>query len=311
MTFLTKSKIGIPQLGFGSGTVYFQGPTPTAPPNEELIKMQINAVENGFIHLDSAECYGNDRELKQSLNTLFKSGVVGREDLFITEKYFAGDGTFTYHSASINPYERIKKFLSDTDLEYADLYLLHAPFIKKESHGFDLKEAWKFMQQCQDEGLAKIIGVSNFRVEDLKEIWDSTKTNPQVNQIEFSPFLQNQTPGIYDWCKSHNVEIEAYSPLGPLTKGDLTQGAGLEFKKYIDEISAKYVKTAGQVILRWVIDKDVIPISTSTKPSRLEELKGAFGWSLEKSEVDKISQLGSKYNPVLRQYWLKEFSHYD
>ena len=191
------------------------------------------------------------------------------------------------------------------------MYLLHAPFIKKESHGFDLKEAWKYLQQCQDEGLAKFIGVSNFTVQDLEEIWGTTKTNPQVNQIEFSPFLQNQTPGIFDWCKSHGVEIEAYSPLGPLTKGDLSQGAGLEFKKYIDELSQKYNKTASQIILRWVIDKEVIPISTTKKTERLEELKGVFGWSLDKDEVNKISELGNNYKPSLRQYWIKEYSKYN
>ena len=83
-SFLTKSKIGIPNLGFGSGTAYFQGPAPTNPANEQLIQMQTTAIEHGFIHLDSAECYGNDRELKQSIENVLKSGTVQRKDLFIT-----------------------------------------------------------------------------------------------------------------------------------------------------------------------------------------------------------------------------------
>lgn len=307
---LPKNNSGIPLLGIGSGTYYFKR-SAEEPTNPQLVNIFSTALKDGFIHLDSAECYKNDEELKESLDKVLSSTDIKREDIFITDKYFAGDGTYTSHSSYANPYDRIKSFNEFLNTPYTDLYLLHAPFIKKESHGFDLKEAWKFMQQALDEGLVKYIGVSNFAVEDIEEIWGTTKTNPQVNQIEFNAFLQNQTPGIVDYCKSKDIVIEAYSPLAPLTSGDLTSGPGLEFIKFIDELGSKYKKTRTQILLRWVIERGIVPITTTSKVERFEELKGIFDWSLSSEDVDAISKLGSEYKPSLRKYWKPEYSKFD
>ncbi|ONH72202.1 NADPH-dependent conjugated polyketone reductase C1 [Pichia kudriavzevii] len=309
MTFkLPTDKSGIPLIGIGSGTYYYKKDK-HAPVNEQLVKIFTTAVKEGFVHLDSAEVYGNDAELRDALKQLVGGGFK-REDIFITDKYYAGDGSYSAHSPFSNPYERIKSLVKELNTSYVDLYLLHAPFIKKESHGFDLKEAWKYLQQAKDEGLAKRIGVSNFGVEDLKEIIGTTATDPEVNQIEYNAFLQNQTPGIVEFSQSHNIAVEAYSPLAPITSGDLTQGKGLEFAKYLEELGAKYGKTNTQILLRWVIQTNVIPITTTSKVERLQELKGVFGWELEASEVSKISELGKAYG-TLRKYWKPEYSKYD
>lgn len=310
MTFqLPKNELGIPELGVGSGTYYFKR-SADASANEHLVSILTSAVKEGLNHLDSAECYGNDVELKGSLSKILDSGIK-REDVFITDKYFAGDGSYTSHSTSLNPYDRLKKLTEELNTPYVDLYLLHTPFIKKGVHGFDLKEAWKFMQQAKDEGLAKIIGVSNFAVEDIKEIWDTTAQNPQVNQIEFNAFLQNQTPGIYDYCKSNNIVIEAYCPFAPVRNGDLTQGAGLKFAEYLKTLSEKYNKSFMTILFRWVIQRGVIPITTTSKVERFAEMKEVFGWELDASEVDEITKLGSQYKPVLRKFWKPEFGKYD
>ena len=311
MTFkLPRDKLGIPLLGIGSGTYYYKR-SPDLPPNEQLVSIFTTAVEKGFVHLDSAEVYGNDAELKASLHKLLASGKVKREDIFITDKYFAGDGSYTAHSKYKNPYERLTQLLADLDTPYVDLYLLHAPFIKKETHGFDLKEAWAFLQQAHDEGLAKRIGVSNFAVDDLKQIWDTTKTNPQVNQIEFNAFLQEQTPGIVEFSQSKGIVVEAYSPLSPITAADLTQGAGLHFAEYLDSLASKYAKTRLQVLLRWVIQRDIVPVTTTSKPERFAEFEGVFGWQLDAAEVAQLSQLGAAYKPPFRKYWKPEYGKYD
>lgn len=311
MTFIETGSHGIPLLGFGSGTYYVK--EEGAPEvNEVLVSMFVTAMKEGFVHLDSAECYGNDLELRQALKAVINDGTYKREDLFITDKYFSGgDGSYDSHSECANPYDRLQKFLKEVDTPYVDLFLLHAPFIKEETHGFDLKGAWKFMQQCKDEGLAKKIGVSNFEVKDLEELWGSTATNPEVNQIEYNAFLQDQTPGVVEWCRSHNVVMEAYSPLGPLYKADLTQGVGLQFKQLLDELSAKYFKSENQILLRWVIEQGIIPISTTSKAERLAELKGVFGWKMDKEDVLKIETLGKEYKPRLRQWWNPEFGKYN
>lgn len=311
MTFIETGSHGIPLLGFGSGTYYFKEDGDNEV-NQVLVNMQIAALKAGFTHMDSAECYGNDRELRESLQVVINDGTYKREDLFITEKYYSGaNGSYEGHSKSANPYARLQKFLEDVNTPYVDLYLLHAPFIQKETHGFDLKGAWKFMQQCKDEGLAKRIGVSNFEVKDLEEIWGSTETNPEVNQIEYNAFLQDQTPGVVEFCRKNNVILEAYSPLGPLYKGDLTQGVGLQFKILLEALSNKYHRSENQILLRWVIEEGIIPISTTSKQERLEELKGVFGWKMDKEDVEKIETLGKQYKPTLRQWWIPEFKKYD
>lgn len=308
---LPKNNSGIPLLGIGSGTYYYKA-TADQPANPLLVKIFSTALKEGFIHLDSAECYKNDAELKETLDTILSTTDLKREDIFITDKYYAGDGTYTTHSTFSNPYERIKAFNQYLNTPYTDLYLLHAPFIKKESHGFDLKEAWKYMQQALDEGLVKQIGVSNFAVDDIEEIWDTTKSNPQVNQIEFNAFLQNQTPGIVDYCKSKNITVEAYSPLAPIISGDLTNGAGLKFIELIDELASKYKKTRTQILLKWVIERGIVPITTTSKLERFEEFKGIFdNWNLSAADVDAITKAGAEYKPSLRKYWNPEYSKYN
>lgn len=307
---LPVDELGIPLLGIGSGTYFFKRDS-NAGANEQLVNIFSSAVKEGFIHLDSAEIYGNDLELNETLKNVLSSGEIKREDLFITDKFFVGDGSFTKRSSFANPYDRIKKFNEYLNTPYVDLYLLHAPFIKSETHGYSLKEAWKFMQQAYDEGLAKRIGISNFTVDDIKEILDTTKINPQVNQIEFNAFLQNQTPEIVQFCKSNNIVVEAYSPLAPLTGADLSQGAGLKFAEYLDQLAEKYSKTKTQILLRWVIQMGIVPITTTSKVERLIELKGVFGWELEASDVEEITKLGAAYKPVYRKYWKPEFSKFD
>lgn len=308
-----EDKLHIPLLGFGSGTTHFNAnyvKGVESPVNTKLVSLLTTSIQKGFTHLDSAEVYGNDAELKESLHNGLKEGFQ-REDIFITDKYFAGDGTYTLHSKYDNPYDRIKKLASYLETPYVDLYLIHAPFIKKESHGFDLKEAWAYMQQAYDEGLAKRIGVSNFAVEDLEKIWNTSKTNPQVNQIEFNAFLQNQSPGIVHYCQSKGILIEAYSPLNPITSADLTTNAGSLFAEYLDSLCEKYSKTRLQVLLRWVIQLGIIPITTTSKTERFTEFEGIFGWELAKPEVERITSLGNAYQPPFRKYWKPEYGKFD
>lgn len=307
---LPKSENGIPLMGIGSGTAYYKRSS-NLPFNEKLVNIFTTAIENGFVHLDSAEIYDNDQELKETLKRTLTNKKIKREDIFITDKYYIGDESYKSLSSFKNPYTRIKYLLKTLETPYIDLFLIHSPFIKRETHGFDLKEAWKYMQKCYDEGLVKKIGVSNFTVDNIQEIWDTTKTNPMVNQIEFSAFLQNQTPGIVEFCQSRGITIEAFSPLSPITVADTSKGAGLNFISYLDQLAKKYSKTRTQVLLRWIIQMGIIPITTTSKIERFEEYKGIFNWSLNSSEIQQIASLGSAYKPAFRKYWKPEFDKYN
>lgn len=288
----------IPAVAYGVGTKWFKFG------RNELDANVVNAIKSalakGFVHIDGAEIYNTNGEIGEAIAGL------DRKNVFLTDKYFSGDLSHTRISPHGKPYDSLKHSLqNELKVDYVDLYLLHAPFISKESHGFDLAEAWKSMEQAQKEGLTKNIGVSNFAVKDLEEILLVAEIKPVVNQIEFNAYLQNQTPGIVEFSQKNGILVEAYSPLAPLVKGE--KG---EFTDYLDTLASKYNKLPSQILLRWVLERGVLPVTTSGNEERQSQLVNIFDFSLTPEEVEKIKTLGEKH-PTLRQYWTKEYSKYD
>lgn len=288
----------IPAVGYGTGTKWFKLGRNEIDTN--LVKTLQLALDKGFVHIDGAEVYNTDLEIGQA--------IAGRDrkSLFLTDKFFAGDSSYKHKSSHGLPYDSLKYHLANQlNTDYVDLYLLHAPYIKKESHGFDLKEAWQSAEKAYEEGLAKNIGVSNFSVDDLKEILEIAKVKPVVNQIEFNPYLQNQTPGIVEFSQQNGILVEAYSPLGPIVKGEPG-----ELTEYLETLGSKYKKTPSQVLLRWTIQRGVLPVTTSAKEERIAQFIDLFDFELASDEVDKITEIGKKH-PTLRQYWTAEYSKYN
>lgn len=288
----------IPAVGYGTGTKWFKLGRDEIDTN--LVKTLKLALAKGFVHIDGAEVYNTDAEIGLAI------AGTDRASLFITDKFFAGDGSYTARSSFGSPYESLKYHLANKlKTEYVDLYLLHAPFIKKESHGYDLKEAWKSAEKLVEDGLARNIGVSNFSVDDLKEVLEVAKIKPVINQIEFNAYLQDQTPGVVEFSQKNGILVEAYSPLGPIVKGE--QG---EFTQYLETLGTKYNKSASQVLLRWTLQRNVLPVTTSAKEERIALFVDIFDFELTSDEVEKITTIGKKH-PPLRQYWTKEYSKYD
>lgn len=283
-TFKLASGSLIPAIGFGTGTKWFKLGRDEI--DEKLITTVANAIKLGFNHIDGAEIYNTDNEIGQAI---IRSGV-DRKSLWITDKYFSGDGTYSNRSPQPNPYEALKADLARFKLDYVDLYLIHTPFITKDTHGFTLIEAWKYVEKLHEEGLAKNIGVSNFAVEHIQQILDSKpKYLPLVNQIEFSPYLQNQTPGIVEFSQKHGILVEAYGPLAPLTKAKPGPLDSL-----LEKLTKKYSRSDTQILLRWVIQKGVLPITTSSNEKRLTEILDVYNFKLEDSDVEEITKVGQQ-----------------
>ncbi|CUM66084.1 uncharacterized protein PRCAT00003738001 [Priceomyces carsonii] len=289
----------IPAVGFGTGTKWYKFGNDEV--DTKLVSTLERAIKVGFDHIDGAEVYGTEVEIGKAV----KESGIKRDDIFLTTKYFAGDGSYTTHSKEANPYESLKASLKKLQVDYVDLYLLHAPFIKKESHGFTLVEAWNYLEKLVEDGYAKSIGVSNFAVDDLKEILASNpKIKPAINQIEFNAYLQNQTPGIVEFTQEHGILVEAYSPLGPIVKG--SPGP---LDDTLKNLSKKYSKSEGQILLRWVLQRNILPITTSGNEERRKQFIDIFDFKLTTEEENEITKIGSK--KVLRQYWTKEYSKFD
>lgn len=282
----------------GTGTRWYKQEETADNFSQDLVdQLKYALTLPGTVHLDAAEVYRTYPEFSEALKQTSKP----RDEIFITDKYS------TQLKVTKDPIEGLETSLKRNNLEYVDLYLLHSPFISKEKNGFTLEEAWQQMEQLYKEGKAKNIGVSNFSVDDLQKLMATAKILPQVNQIEHNAFLLNQTPGIVNFCQDHKILVEAYSPLGPFQK---KSEANAEFYEYIKSLAEKYGKTEAQVLLRWVADNGILPVTTSSKKERIENAQNLFTFDLTKEEVEKITELGRK-NKAQRLYWNSEYDKFN
>lgn len=290
--FKLNDGLAIPAIGYGTGTAWFKGSPGEL--DQTLVNNLETALESGFTHIDGAQIYNTSSEIGEAIAN------HKREDIFLTDKYNVAA------NSKITPYDALVDSLKNQlKTDYVDLYLLHSPFISKSTHGFDLVEAWKYLEKLVDDGYARSIGVSNFSVEDLQTILKSDyKIKPAVNQIEFNPYLQNQTPGIVEFSQKEGIVIEGYSPLGPLLKGKPGPIDDL-----VAKLASKYNKAEEQILLKYTIQREILPITTSSKESRIKSFLDITDFRLTQEEVDEISKLGQQ--KTLRQYWTKEYSKYD
>lgn len=278
----------IPALGYGAGRWFHYGDDKIV---QEAIDTIALAVDLGINHIDGAEVYNTEVETGLAL---IKAGKP-RESVFITNKYFSGLGDFStdVKSAASTPYEALKLSLKKLQLEYVDLYLLHSQNIKKEIHGFTLVEAWRDLERLKDEGYTKSIGISNFNKFALTELLNSNpKHLPVVHQIEYSPNLQNQTEGIVEFSQSHGLLIEGFAPLSPLTNAPKVW-EDAQLVPYLEFLAKKYNRTTSQIILRWVHQKGVVPITATVNADRIKSYADVFTFALTAGEEDKVTKLGN------------------
>ncbi|KAL6940431.1 hypothetical protein ACO0QE_004331 [Hanseniaspora vineae] len=298
----------IPAVGvIGTGSTWFKTAENDNTFSNDLVDQISQALKlPGIVHIDAAEIYRTYPEVGKAI----KESSKPRDEIWITDKYS------TAFKISDTPVDGLNVALKKLNVEYVDLLLLHSPWIDQAAYGFGVVKAWKYLEQLYQEGKAKNIGVSNFGVEDLKLLLSSPEVEikPQVNQIEYNPFLQEQTPGIYQYCQEQNILLEAYHPLGPLVlkakakPDDEFVARNKDFYRLISELAEKYQKTESQILLEWTYEMNVLPVTTSSKFQRIKDAQYLFDpeFALSKEEVAKIRDLGSQNEPH-RTYWKKEY----
>lgn len=282
---IRQSHTCIPVLAFGTGTQWRIAKREGETKGQfitKLVDQLVTAIEEGFNHIDTAEYYLTHQEVGEAI----KKSRIPRSNLFVTDKY--NQGAWTGLNCS-GPIQAAQKGLENLGINYFDLYMLHRPDITKENAGIDLREAWSQVEDLYETGIAKAIGVSNFPLETLKQLESYCKYLPMVHQVEFNPYLQNQSPGVVEWCQSRQIIVEAYSPLAPLSRA---RPGPLD--NILPDLTKKYGKSETQIMLRWVIDRGVVALTTSSKIERIREILGTLDFKLEKSDVDLINHVGSK-----------------
>ena len=262
MTVQTKTlnnNIEMPELGYGVFRVE-QG--------QELVEAVKTAIKKGYRSIDTAAIYGNEESVGQGVNQAMEEGLVTRDELFITSKVW-NDGLS--YDETIQAYETS---LSKLGLDYLDLYLIHWPGDNK------YQEPWKALETLYKEKRVRAIGVSNFQVNHLEDLRKNFEITPVINQIEFHPRLTQEEVRMY--CKEHNIQVEAWSPLmaGELLDNETIAG-----------IAEKYNKSVAQVILRWDLQHNVITIPKSMNEKRIEANINLFDFELTSEEMKQLDAL--------------------
>ncbi len=248
----------IPQLGLG---VYQIAPRDTARAVRE-------ALEAGYRHIDTAQMYGNEREVGEGV----RDSGLAREDVFITSKL---------SNAAHRPDDARRAFdatLAALGSDVVDLFLIHWPL--PTLYGGDFVSTWRVLEGFQREGRARSIGVSNFQPSHLERLTAETDTVPAVNQVEAHPYFVNDPVRAYG--QQHGIVTQAWSPLA--------QGAVLA-DPAITAIAARLVRTPSQVVLRWHIQRGDVVFPKTVSPERMRENLDLFTFELEADDMTALAAL--------------------
>ncbi|MFF4322994.1 aldo/keto reductase [Streptomyces sp. NPDC001568] len=248
--------VQIPQLGFGTFQI----------PPEETRKTTKAALEAGYRHIDTAQMYGNEKEVGQAV----RDSGLDRADVFVTSKLNNGAHA---HDDALAAFDRS---LRELGLDYLDLFLIHWPL---PGTG-DFTETWKALEEIYRSGRAKAIGVSNFQPHHLRRLLENSVVVPAVNQIEVHPYLTQDEVRAYG--AEHGIATEAWSPIA--------QGKVLE-DPAIGRIASRVGKSPAQVTLRWHLQRGDIVFPKSSTRTRIQENFDLFDFELGEGDMAEISAL--------------------
>lgn len=248
--------VDMPIQGFG---VYQMTDT------SECEKAVIDAIETGYRLIDTAASYQNESQVG---NAIKKSGIE-RNKLFVTTKLWLQDANYEGAKA------QFERSLNRLQLDYIDLYLIHQPY--GDVHG-----AWRAMEELQQSGKIRAIGVSNFHPDRLADIIAFNKISPAVNQIEVNPFNQQLHP--VAWMKSRGIQPEAWAPFAEGRNG-------LFEHPVLAKIGQKYGKSVGQVVLRWILQRGIVSLAKSVRKERMEENINILDFELSSDDLLEITAL--------------------
>jgi 2,5-diketo-D-gluconate reductase A len=251
--------VEMPILGFG---VY------QIPDAAECEKSVLTALETGYRSIDTAAAYGNEEAVGKAIS---KSGI-DRKELFITTKLWISNAG----------YEKAKQGFDDSlnklGLDYLDLYLIHQPY--GDVHG-----SWRAMEELYESGKIRAIGISNFQPDRVMDMIVFNKIVPAINQIETHPF--HQQIETQEFLKENKVQQESW---GPFAEGKNT----LFSNELLAAIGKKYNKSIAQVVLRWMIQRDVVVIPKSVTKERIVQNFDVFDFELAENDMEQIKTLDEK-----------------
>jgi len=294
----------MPALGFGT---FLAGPGEVGASVRE-------ALRAGYLHIDCASAYANQAEIGAVFAEIFNDPESGikREDIFITSKLFTGDAR---PGAVVDD---LKKTLSELNLTYLDLYLIHQPVIlepnpswdKKErimgkyrplkAQGWGLQDIWRGLEEGFALGLTRAIGVSNYNVQTVNDCLCYARVPPAVLQIERHPYLQ-QTE-LINFCHANDIVVTGYAPLGAPGLYGAAAKDPLLTNPVVLAIAERRNVAPGQVLIRWGIDTGCVTIPKSVKPARIRENAAVIAFRLSDDDLAALGALDCKHRLFLQNW---------
>ena len=248
----------MPILGFGVFQV----------DSKETQRYVEDAISVGYRSIDTAKAYFNEESVGAAIKTALAGGLK-REELFITTKLWISDVS---EDRALKAFDASMKKLG---LDYLDLYLIHQPY-------GDIYGSWRAMKRLRDEGLVRSIGVSNFYADRIVDLCENSGVIPAVNQLECHPFFQREA--LKRVLDGYGVAFESWA--------SFAEGKNNIFKNAVlSGIGEKYGKSSAQVILRWLIQRDIIVIPKSVKIERMKQNFDIFDFALAPDDMAAIAAL--------------------
>ena len=248
--------IKMPKIGFGVFRMTNE---------DECEKAVMNAIQSGYRLIDTAAAYGNEEAVGRAI----KQSNVKRDELFITTKLWI---TETNYELAKKGFERS---LEKLGLDYLDLYLIHQPYN-------DYYGAWRALEELYNEGKIRAIGIDNFTNDKVADFVFFNKIKPAVNLVECNAFYQRKEE--CEYLKKQNIQMQAWSPLSA------GQNRLFENETLID-IAKSHNKTVAQIVLRWLIQREIVPIVKSSNLNRMKENIDVFDFELSSEEMQMIFAL--------------------
>ncbi|WP_309241916.1 aldo/keto reductase [Brevibacillus daliensis] len=234
---------------------------------EQVIQAVVSAIQHGYRSIDTAKIYRNEDGVGEAIK---KCGVP-REELFITTKVWNKDQGYESTLAAFD------KSMNKLGLEYLDLYLIHWPGPDSER----MADTWRALEKLYADGRVRAIGVCNFHITHLQELFKTAKVKPMVNQVELHPLISQKE--MISFCKENNIQVEAWSPL---MQGNLDQPV-------LQQLAEQYGKSPAQIVLRWHLQNGVVIIPKSVKEHRIKENADLFDFSLTDEDMERINDMSA------------------
>lgn len=257
---ILNNEVMMPSIGYG----VFRMTNP-----EECENSVVQAIKAGYRLIDTAAAYENETAVGNAIRRVTAEKIVLREELFVTTKLWITDTS--YEKAK----DGFRHSLDRLGLDYVDLYLIHQPY-------HDYYGAWRALEELYEKGIIKSIGVDNFTQDRMADFLFFNRIKPAVNMVECNVFYQRENERKY--LKDQNIVMQAWSPLAAGRKD-------LFSNKILCAIAQKHHKTVAQIILRWLLQRGIVPVVKSANPVRIKENLNIFDFELSFDEMKQIASM--------------------